>query len=112
QIVLGQAAGPVRLGRVMGTLGIALSFAPAIGPTVGGLLLHSLSWQWLFLINLPVGLAGLGLGLRYVPLGEVGGASRLDWQGFLMIGIGLPLVVYALTLWADTARSDRWVLLP
>ncbi|UIJ64081.1 MFS transporter [Amycolatopsis acidiphila] len=58
QTILGQAVGPRRLGRVMGILGIAVSSGPAIGPTVGGLLLHALPWPWLFVINLPVGAIG------------------------------------------------------
>ncbi|NIH87029.1 DHA2 family efflux MFS transporter permease subunit [Amycolatopsis granulosa] len=97
QTVLGQAVGPQRLGRVMSILGIAVSSAPAIGPTVGGVLLDSLSWQWLFLINLPIGAVGVALGLKYVPRGEPGTTGRLDWTGFALIGLGLPLFVYALS---------------
>ncbi|MFD4252711.1 MDR family MFS transporter [Amycolatopsis thermoflava] len=97
QTILGQAVGPERLGRVMSILGIAVSSAPAIGPTVGGVLLDSLSWEWLFLINLPIGAIGIALGWKYVPRGEPGGAARLDWTGFALVGLGLPLFVYALT---------------
>ena len=97
QTVLGQAVGPARLGRVMSILGIAVSSAPAIGPTVGGLLLDSLSWEWLFLINLPIGAIGVALGLKYVPRGEPGDPGRLDWTGFALVGLGLPLFVHALT---------------
>jgi len=98
QTILGQAVGPRRLGRVMSILGIAVSSGPAIGPTVGGLLLNSLSWQWLFLINLPVGVIGIALGLRYVPRGEPGAVSRLDWPGLVLISAGLPLFVYGVTM--------------
>ncbi len=55
QTVLGRAAGPGRMGRVMNTAGIAVVLAPAIGPTIGGLLIENLSWHWLFLVNVPVG---------------------------------------------------------
>jgi EmrB/QacA subfamily drug resistance transporter len=67
QTIIGQAVGPHRLGRVMSVLGIAVNLAPTVGPTVGGLLLHYLSWEWLFLVNLPIGAIGLALGLRLVP---------------------------------------------
>jgi EmrB/QacA subfamily drug resistance transporter len=97
QTVLGQAVGAQRLGRVMATLGIAVSVAPALGPVIGGLVLHSLSWRWLFAINLPVGVLGLLLGWRYVPRGQPGAAPRLDRVGLLYISTGLPLVVYAVT---------------
>lgn len=97
QTVLGQAVGKDRLGRMMSTLGIVVALAPALGPVVGGVLLHSLDWPWLFLINLPIGVVGLLLGLRIVPLGSCGTTAPLDWIGFGWIGVGLPLVLYGLT---------------
>ncbi|MGI5232994.1 DHA2 family efflux MFS transporter permease subunit [Actinoallomurus sp. CA-142502] len=101
QTVIGQAVGAHRLGRVMSTLGIAVALAPALGPVVGGLVLHALSWPWLFLANLPIGAVGLALGLRYVPRGDRGAAGPLDRRGFALIGGGLPLLVYALTRWGS-----------
>jgi EmrB/QacA subfamily drug resistance transporter len=98
QTILGQAVGPHRLGRVMATLGIVVTVAPALGPVIGGLLLDSLTWHWLFLINVPIGAVGLVLGLRLVPRGDAGTAPPLDWLGFAFVGTGLPLVVYALTM--------------
>jgi EmrB/QacA subfamily drug resistance transporter len=102
QTILGQAVGPARLGRVMATVGIAVGAAPAVGPVVGGLVLHSLSWRWLFLINLPAGAAGLALGWRFVPRGRPGAASPLDWPGLVAISVGLPSLVYALITWGAT----------
>ncbi|MFE0021306.1 MDR family MFS transporter [Amycolatopsis sp. NPDC059021] len=102
QTVLGEVAGPARLGRVMATLGIVVSLGPAIGPLTGGLILHSLSWPWLFLINLPIGVAGILLGLRYVPRGERGTAHRPDGVGYLLVGTGIPAVIYAATAWGET----------
>jgi EmrB/QacA subfamily drug resistance transporter len=121
QTILGQAVGPGRLGRVMATLGIAVSAAPALGPVAGGLMLHSLSWRWLFLINIPIGAAGLALGLRLIPRGIRSGAPSgaaatartLDWLGFAYITTGLPLVVYALTRWGATGTpATGSVLIP
>jgi EmrB/QacA subfamily drug resistance transporter len=97
QTILGQAFGPARLGRAMATLGIAVSLAPALGPVVGGLMLHALSWQWLFLINLPIGAAGLALGWHVLPRGHGGQAGALDWIGLGFVSAGLALVVYALS---------------
>ena len=102
QTILGQAVGPGRLGRVMSTLGMAVSLAPAIGPVVGGVVLHWLAWQWLFLLNLPIGAAGLALGWRLVPRGEAGQAAKLDWLALICASAGLALVVYALTTWGST----------
>lgn len=80
QTVLGPHSS-ARLGRIVATLGIAVSVAPALGPLAGGLILHGLSWPWLFAINLPIGLVGLLLGLRYVPRGRPAAARRIDPGG-------------------------------
>ncbi|WP_307861991.1 MDR family MFS transporter [Nocardioides sp. SYSU D00065] len=55
-----------RRGRMMGTISIVISVAPAIGPTVSGLVLDSLSWRWMFWIVLPIALLSLALGARWV----------------------------------------------
>ncbi len=98
QTILGQAVGAHRLGRVMATLGIAVTVAPALGPVLGGLLLNATSWRWLFAINLPIGVAGLLLGLRYIPRDHTRRALPLDWQALACISAGLPLAVYGLTV--------------
>ncbi len=112
QTVLGQAVGPARLGRVMGTLGIVMSVGPTFGPLLGGVLLRGLSWEWLFLINIPVGVIAMVLGLRLVPRGEIGAATRPDWIGFAMVGAGIPALLYALTVWGEGEKSVAGVLVP
>jgi EmrB/QacA subfamily drug resistance transporter len=102
QTVLGKTVGPARLGRVMATTGIVVSLGPALGPVIGGLMLDAVSWRWLFAINLPIGLVGLLLGLRYVPRGEPEPPRPLDWSGLLLISAGLPLTVYGITEFGPT----------
>jgi EmrB/QacA subfamily drug resistance transporter len=104
QTILGQAAGPTRMGRVMNTVGIAVVLAPAIGPAIGGLLIAHLSWRWLFLINVPVGAIALILGLRVLPRGQARTAGRLDLNGLLLVSAGLPLLTYGIIA-ASAARS-------
>ncbi|MEV4760868.1 DHA2 family efflux MFS transporter permease subunit [Micromonospora sp. NPDC049559] len=99
QTVLGQAVGPHRLGRVMATLGIAVTLGPVLGPVLGGLIVHAGSWPWLFLVNLPLGGLGLWLGWRYVPRDRTDDRpGRLDWPGLLLVSVGVPLLVYGLTV--------------
>ncbi|MCG3756608.1 MULTISPECIES: DHA2 family efflux MFS transporter permease subunit [unclassified Amycolatopsis] len=112
QTVLGQQVGAARLGRVMATLGIAVSVAPALGPLAGGLILHGLSWPWLFLINLPIGAVGLVLGLRYVPRGSRENPGGIDFVGLALIAAGLPLVLYTITTWGDTGQLEWPILVP
>jgi EmrB/QacA subfamily drug resistance transporter len=105
QTVIGQAVGPARLGRVMGTVGVPLTLAPALGPSVGGVVLHLASWPWLFWINVPLGVLGLVLGARYLPRSvpdrTAAESGRLDWLGLLLISTGVPVLVYGCTAWGE-----------
>lgn len=113
QTILGQAVGPSRLGRVMATLGIAVTAAPALGPIVGGVVVDTASWPWLFLINLPIGALGLLLGWLYIPRGTAAQIGRLDRVGLALLTTGLPLVVYGVTAWGERRTiADPGVLAP
>src|ERR671933_2301063 len=90
-ITLAQAAGPKRMGRVMSIVGVPMLLAPVLGPVLGGLIVTHLSWRWIFLVNLPIGLVGLMLAARLMPAARAigrGGArrpARMDWQGLLLL---------------------------
>jgi EmrB/QacA subfamily drug resistance transporter len=101
--VIGTAVGPERLGRVMATLGIVVTLAPALGPTVGGLLLRLAPWPWLFWVNVPIGVAGVLLGRRYLPRGGAApdGGGPLDGLGLLLVSLGVPLLVYGCAAWGE-----------
>src|SRR6185295_849962 len=53
---------PAARGRMMGNISIVMSVAPALGPTLSGVILHYLHWRWLFIIVLPIALVALALG--------------------------------------------------
>lgn len=95
--VLGQVAGPARMGRVLATSSVPAILAPAVGPVVGALLVAHLSWHWLFLINVPIGLVGLVIGLRTVPRGEPVAGGHIDIIGLLLVVVGLPALTYGIT---------------
>ena len=60
-----------RRGAVMGNVSIAISVAPALGPTVSGLILEHFSWRFMFVFVLPIALAALAIGARYLTnIGE------------------------------------------
>ena len=82
--------------------------APALGPVVGGLLVDTLSWRWIFYVNLPVGVAALIFGALFLPRGSEHPAGRFDLPGFLLAGIGFPLFMYALS----TGATSGWTSLP
>jgi EmrB/QacA subfamily drug resistance transporter len=59
QTILAQAAGPARMGRVMSVIGVPMLLAPVFGPVLGGAIVDSASWRWIFYLNLPVGALAL-----------------------------------------------------
>lgn len=94
QMLLGMAAGPGRMGRMMGTMGIVVVLAPAIGSTVGSALLAWCGWPWLFWINVPIGIVALLAGWRWLPRASAGPAGRLDLPGLVLMSVGLPLMTW------------------
>lgn len=84
---------PERRGFAMATWGIAAMAAPAIGPTVGGWIVSSASWHWLFLINIPIGIASLIAGVRLLPTTGVRELRPFDFPGLLLGGLGLAAAV-------------------
>ncbi|MBT2466593.1 MFS transporter [Streptomyces sp. ISL-66] len=71
-----RAADPARLGRVMALLGLPIVVGPVLGPVLGGWLIDAASWQWIFLVNLPVGAAALLLAAKLLhPDGPHDGAA-------------------------------------
>jgi EmrB/QacA subfamily drug resistance transporter len=104
QMIVVRAAGKENLGRVMGVLSTPTVLAPIFGPTLGGLLLQAFGWQWIFLINVPVGVLALVLGMRFLPSDVAEHAGRLDVVGFALAGFGTVALIYGL---AETAsKSD------
>ncbi|SFS72978.1 MFS transporter [Paenibacillus sp. 453mf] len=57
---------PEKRGGAYGLIGMVLVVAPAIGPTISGLLLEKLGWNWIFALTLPVLVLSLVIGLRYL----------------------------------------------
>jgi EmrB/QacA subfamily drug resistance transporter len=70
--------------------------APLIAPALGGALSQYASWRWIFLINVPLGVAALVLARRLVPDVRADDAGRLDWRGFLLAALGIAALVAGL----------------
>ncbi|GLY79963.1 MDR family MFS transporter [Actinoallomurus iriomotensis] len=98
QTMLATAAGPQRMGRMMTVISVPAMLAPVLGPVLGGAILDTLSWRWLFLINLPVGAVALLLAVRLLPRDpdrEAG--DRIDITGLALLSPGLAALVYGLS---------------
>ncbi|MFC5178116.1 DHA2 family efflux MFS transporter permease subunit [Nocardioides taihuensis] len=84
-----------RRGRAMALWGATAGVATLVGPILGGILVDSLGWEWIFFINVPVGVVGLVLAWRLVPVLETH-AHRFDWLGVLLSGVGMFLLVFGI----------------
>jgi EmrB/QacA subfamily drug resistance transporter len=96
QMILVRAAGPRNLPRVMSAIGVPIILAPVFGPTLGGLLLEHAGWQWIFLVNVPIGALALTVALRLLPRDQPEDAGRLDAPGLALVAAGLVGLTYGL----------------
>lgn len=95
--ILMQAAGGKNVGRLMASVSLPAALGPILGPVLGGLIIHYLSWEWMFLVNLPVGIVGLILAVRMMPAGVRGRQFPLDGVGLLLVSPGILGIIYGLT---------------
>ncbi|TQL67456.1 DHA2 family lincomycin resistance protein-like MFS transporter [Nocardioides albertanoniae] len=88
-------------GRVMGNMSMAISVAPALGPTVSGLILQFGSWRLLFVLVLPIAVAVTWSGLRRLEnVGETS-ESSVDWASVVVAALGFGSLVYGLSRFAE-----------
>src|SRR5256885_56726 len=84
----------------------AVNLAPITGPVLGGYLVQSASWRWIFYINLPVGVIGFVLGLRVLrEHKEPYAQGRFDVLGLLTGGAGAAMLLYALSEAANSSLT-------
>ena len=80
--------------------------APVIGPPLGGFITTYASWRWIFLINVPLGIVGVLLVLRFVPRHEKETPARLDVRGFILTAVALATLIQGLALVAARAGDE------
>jgi EmrB/QacA subfamily drug resistance transporter len=95
--IMTRAAGPHRMGRLMAILGIPMLLGPIFGPILGGWLIDNYSWHWIFLINLPIGLAALGYASWVLPKDSPHPSESFDWVGMALMSPGLALFLYGVS---------------
>src|SRR3954454_21445003 len=95
--------------RAMAYLTWPALVAPVFAPALGGVLSTYASWRWIFLINVPLGLAGLVLARRLVPDVRQPHADTLDWRGFALTAVGVAALVVGMEN-IGTATPDRAVV--
>jgi len=94
--IMTKKAGPHRMGRVMGILGVPMLIAPIVGPILGGWLVDDVSWRWIFLINIPIGVVAIITAWIKLEPDTPDHAQRLDWLGMALLSPGLTLAIFGL----------------
>lgn len=109
QAILVDTFPPSRRGMAMAMYGMAVVLAPIIGPTAGGFITDNLSWRWVFLVNVPIGVVSFVLSSRIITDPPHIAAARnrrtkVDATGFALVAVGLGLLEYVL----DRGLEEDW----
>ncbi|MBW4080813.1 DHA2 family efflux MFS transporter permease subunit [Paenibacillus sp. S150] len=104
-------APPERRGSIMGLLGIPMLLAPALGPVLSGWLVEYVSWHWIFLINVPIGIVGIILGLKYLPKTETKGRAHLDILGIILAPVAFSMLAYGVNQGGGESWSSTGAIL-
>jgi EmrB/QacA subfamily drug resistance transporter len=91
-------------GTALGIWGATTGFAVAVGPLAGGVLTDAFGWEWIFLVNVPIGIATIAITLMRVPSSERDPSARIDWGGLITFSAALSFLVYALI----RGNDDGW----
>jgi len=86
-----------KVGSAMGMLGTTSALGTALGPSLGGVLIGHVGWPAIFLVNVPLGVATLVLGLRFLPPAQAG-AARFDHPGTVLLAIALTCFALGMTM--------------
>lgn len=98
QAIIGDIVPPRQRGRYMGLIGSVFGVASVAGPLLGGFFVDSLSWRWVFYVNVPVGLLAIAVVVRrlHLPAGHV--RHRVDYAGAALLTGGVSALIL-LTTW-------------
>ncbi|MGE8499765.1 MAG: MFS transporter [Pseudomonas sp.] len=110
QVILLRWSSREHLLQAMAYLTMPALIGPVLGPPLGGLMVSVLSWHWIFLINLPIGLIGIVLINRYVPDYPGVPGAALDVRGFLLSGVGLASLVFAFEALGHGLLPLMWIV--
>ncbi|MCW2809027.1 MAG: drug resistance transporter, EmrB/QacA subfamily [Marmoricola sp.] len=84
-----------RRGRAMALWGATAGVATLVGPILGGVLVDALGWEWIFFINVPVGIVGFVIAWRLVPSLPTNN-HRFDWLGVALSGVAMFMLVFGI----------------
>jgi EmrB/QacA subfamily drug resistance transporter len=101
---------PKERGKALGIIGTIVSVGIVIGPTLGGLIIDLLNWNWIFFVNIPVGIVGILMVIRFVPDIQPIGKQRFDFLGGITLFVSLLAFLIALTAGQNIGFTDERTL--
>ena len=117
-VIILHAFQPHEQGRASGIFGMGVVLAPAVGPSIGGLLVDLWGWRSIFFMVVPLCLASLWLAYRFVPVTGPGGsaagrnhAAALDWRGLLLGAVGTLCLLNGLVMLRSAPAAESSALL-
>ncbi|SFC19797.1 drug resistance transporter, EmrB/QacA subfamily [Polaromonas sp. OV174] len=116
-IIIMRAFGPHEQGRASGLFGMGVVLAPALGPSIGGVLVELFGWRSIFFMVVPLCLLSLWMAYRYVPDSAPGGvvadrnSAMIDWRGLLLAGFGTLCLLNGMVALRDSSPLEAAILL-
>lgn len=98
-------------GKALGVAGTVVSIGIVVGPTLGGVIIDALSWHWIFLVNLPVGILGTYMSAKFVPATKPAGRQKFDFPGAVTMFLSLLAFLLALTWGQEAGFTSPGILL-
>ncbi len=98
-------------GKALGTIGGLVSIGIITGPVLGGLLIDAVSWHWIFFVNIPVGIVGTFMVLRFVPAIEPVEGQRFDLAGAAILFVSVVSFLLALTLGQNLGFRNHLIII-
>lgn len=111
-VILTREAGPKRVGRLMAVGGIPILLGPIGGPILGGWLIGTCGWEWIFLVNVPIGLAACALAAVMFPKDRPSPSEALDVTGILLLSPGVAIFLCGVSSIPGRSMTNPYVLLP
>jgi len=95
---------PNQRGTAMGLFGMSVILGPALGPTLGGIMIEHFNWRYIFYVAVPVAAAGMLLGSIFMPQREDAARARFDFPGFTLLAVGLACLLTGLS----SGQREGW----
>ena len=95
---------PNQRGTAMGLFGMSVILGPALGPTLGGVMIEHFNWRYIFYVAVPVAALGMLLGSIFMPQREDGVRAKFDFAGFTLLAVGLACLLTALS----SGQREGW----